>query len=125
MLSQSAPSTKGYAFRRNDHSMNRRVWMTGLIALVALVGCGGARSYWAAQPIAVQGLVIQPFEVYARGRLLNVRANLTNQGSLPVIVDRDAVTLVLPNGRVISRSQGTFTQHSPYVVPPGATHPVF
>jgi hypothetical protein len=99
--------------------------MAALVALVTLAGCGGGKVYWNAQPVAVQGLVVQPFEVYARGRLLNVRTNVSNQGSLPVVIDRDAVTLILPNGRMISRSQGTFTQHTPYVLAPGATHPVF
>jgi hypothetical protein len=104
--------------------MNRRVGLSVVLALVALAGCS-SRTHWHAQPVAAQGLAIRPFQVYGKGALLFVRTLVTNQGPAPVVVDRDTLSLTLPNGQVVGRSQGTFTQHTPYTILPRATRPVY
>jgi hypothetical protein len=94
-------------------------------AIVATsLGCGGGKQYWHAQPVLTPGVRIEPKKVMVWGKLLYVETDLFNYSSVPVIVHRDQVVLVLPNGAVIGRSQGTFTQHKGYVVPPGGMHAV-
>jgi hypothetical protein len=43
----------------------------------------------------------------------------------PIIVDRDQIVARLPSGAVIHRAEGTYSQHAPYMIPPGAGHPVY
>ncbi len=85
----------------------------------------GGRQLWTAAPLQGPGIIVQPTSVYATGRLLNVRTTFVNQGPVPIMVNRDAVQLVLPDGRMVARAAGTYTQHAPYLILPGASRPVW
>lgn len=96
---------------------------TGLV--VAALGCGGGKQYWHSQSVVAPGAVrILPTKVTVWGKLLYIDTQVVNDSTVPITVDRDQVTLVLPNGMTLGRSQGTFTQHKGYVVMPGQSHPV-
>lgn len=95
-----------------------------LTLALAVTACGGGKQVWFARPVMTPGVRIEPTQVVARGPLLYVETNVYNQSGVPVTVNRDAVALVLPNGAVLGRSQGTFSQHKGYVIPPGGMHAV-
>jgi hypothetical protein len=97
----------------------------GLGLVVTALGCGGGKQYWHAQSVVAPGAVrILPTKVTVWGKLLYVDTQVVNDSGAPITVDRDQVTLVLPNGMTLARSEGTFTQHKGYVVMPGQSHPV-
>ncbi len=89
-----------------------------------LFACGGGKRDWAAQA-APGPIAIQAEEVWVRGHKLWVRVNVMNGTAQPIMVDRDQIVARLPNGAVVHRAQGTYTQHAPYMIPPGAGHPVY
>ncbi len=103
--------------------MVRRSFLAAAL-VVASLGCGGSKQYWHAQPVTSAGIRILPQKVTLWGKLLYIDTVVFNDSSVPVMVDRDRVSLVLPDGGVVGRSQGTFTQHKGYIVPPGGRHPV-
>jgi hypothetical protein len=92
---------------------------------IAVAGCGHAQSAWTAQPVTTSELRIMPAGISSRGDRLYVQTTFTNTGTETVTVDRDGVTLRLPDGHVVPRSIGTFTQHKPYVIGPGGSHAVY
>ena len=103
----------------------RNVSALGVLAVVFCASCGGGRIPWRAAPIQGSGIMVTPTETYVQGHLLNVRTTFMNQGPLPITVNRDAVQLIMPDGRVVARSSGTYTQHTPYVIMPGMSHAVW
>ena len=94
--------------------------LTGSTAL----GCG-KKQIWSAQTVVTPTLRIQPLEVSISKSLLYVQTSFVNTGPVPISVDRDRVTVTLPDGRTITRSQGTTTQHAPYFIPPNGEHKVY
>jgi len=102
--------------------MIRRSFLLAAVGLA--MACGGGRQYWHAQPVTSPTIRILPKKVSVWGKLLYVETDLFNYSGVPITVYRDQITLVLPNGAVVGRSQGTFTQHKGYVVPPGGSHAV-
>lgn len=103
--------------------MKRRSFLAAAL-VVASLGCGGGKQYWHAQPVNTAGIRILPQKVTVWGKLLYVDTEIWNDSAVPVMVDRDRVTLVLPNGSSVGRSQGTWTQHKGYVLPPGGRRAV-
>jgi hypothetical protein len=101
----------------------RKLLLVVVLAALALA-CGGGKRVWAVQPVTGP-VTIQPEEVWVRGGKLWVRVVVVNNTGAPIVVDRDQIVAHLPNGAVVRRAEGTYTQHMPYVIPPGAGHPVY
>lgn len=80
---------------------------------------------WLARPVYTSRVSIEPLRVNINSSRLWVRTRVTNHGSVPLLVDRDAVTAVLPNGNAVTRASGVFTRHQAYVIPPGASRNVY
>jgi hypothetical protein len=91
---------------------------------VSVTGCG-KKQIWNAQTVVTPTLRIQPLEVSVAKSLLYVQTSFVNTGPVPITIDRDRVTVTLPDGRTITRSQGTTTQHTPYFVAPNAEQKVY
>ena len=87
-------------------------------------GCG-KKQIWSAQTVITPTLRIQPLEVSLAHGLLYVQTSFVNTGPVPITVDRDRVSITLPDGRTIMRSSGTTTQHTPYFVPPNGEQKVY
>ncbi|HEY2366113.1 MAG TPA: hypothetical protein VGH87_07005 [Polyangiaceae bacterium] len=98
--------------------------ISALVLSSVLFACGGGKHFWAAQPVSGP-VTVQPEEVWAHGGKLWVRVVLVNGTAAPIVVDRDQMVARLPNGAIVHRAQGTYTQHTPYEIPPGASHPVY
>jgi hypothetical protein len=95
-----------------------------VVASLSFACGGGGKHMWLAQ--AQPGpITVQPQEVWAHGHKLWVRCSVVNNSAQPVLVDRDQIVARLPNGAVIHRAQGAYTQHMPYALPPGAGHEVY
>ena len=103
--------------------MNRFVYASVLAA--ALAGCGGGKIVLRAQPVDSADVRVTPMEVYVGGKKLWVRVSVQNNSKGTLIVQRDAMTAHLPNGQTLTRAMGSYTLHEPYVLPPGAMHPVY
>lgn len=89
-----------------------------------LLACGGGKQFWSAQP--VQGAVsISPEQIWIAHNKLWVRVVVTNGTQMPIMINRDQIVARLPNGMVLQRAQGTYTQHFPYTVLPGGVQPVY
>ena len=97
----------------------RREWL----ALVAL--CGLANMGFAAQPMApTQGITVTVQEIRQRGERLFFRTNFINQNPSPIVINRDLIQIVLPDGRRLGRSSGRMEIRGSYVVPTGQSHAV-
>lgn len=103
--------------------MNRLVYASVLAA--ALAGCGGGKIPLRAQTVDSADVHVTPMEVYIGGKKLWVRITVQNLSKGTLIVQRDAMTAHLPNGQTLTRAMGSYTMHEPYVLPPGAMHPVY
>jgi hypothetical protein len=103
--------------------------MRSLLVLLALSlatpACLGAKESWQAQTITSADVRVSPVEVYRRKDRLFVRVTYTNLSPETVTVDRDAMALQLPDGRVIPRSLGSTSTHTVYSVPPNGAHAIF
>jgi hypothetical protein len=99
--------------------------VVNLVAVLAVLlsGCAG-RFYWNATVAQAPTVVVQPTSVYVSGPRLYIRATVLNRGPAPITVNRDAVALALPDGRILGRSVGVWTRHDAYVVLPGAARDV-
>jgi hypothetical protein len=91
---------------------------------VVVTGCGGKQA-WSVASAQSAGVTIEPLDGFVRGGKLWIRTNVVNGGSVPIIVDRDAVRCVLPNGMAIARASGSATVHTPYAILPGGMHAVY
>lgn len=100
-----------------------------LVAFLAftpvVAGCGGGKQPWSVAAAQGGGVTIEPVDGFVRGQKLWIRTNVVNGGNAPIIVDRDAVKCILPNGMAIPRASGSATVHTPYVIPPGGMHAVY
>jgi hypothetical protein len=93
-------------------------------APLASTGCG-ARQAWAMTQAQSGGVTVIPIDASAHGGKLWVRTNVINGTSAPIVVVRDGVRCVLPDGSVIGRASGKTSLHQPYVIEPGGAHPVY
>ena len=103
--------------------MNRLVYASVLAAAIA--GCGGGKIVLRAQAVDSADIRVTPMEVYVGGKKLWVRVTVQNNSRGTLILQRDAMTAHLPNGQTVTRAMGTYGLHEPYVLPPGAMHPVY
>jgi hypothetical protein len=103
--------------------MNRIIY--AVIFAVALAACGGGKVVLRAQPVDSAEVHVIPLEVYLSGKKLWVRINVQNTSQGTLIIQRDAMLAHLPNGQTLTRAMGSWGLHEPYVLPPGAMHPVY
>ncbi len=94
-----------------------------LFATVALFAC--TKSYLRAETAQAEGVVVQPLQVWIGGQKLWVRVTVANEGSEPIVVDRDQVVARLPSGQTIGRSVGKTSLHGAYFIPPHTSHLVY
>ena len=106
-------------------SMRTRSLLLAFMLSTTATACGGGQREWAAQAIDANGVAVDPIRVWIAGNKLWVRTNMRNNGPLPVMVDRDAITVALPTGEALHRSAGSFGIHTPYAIPPGGSHLVY
>jgi hypothetical protein len=95
------------------------------LSLSSLTGCGGHKEYMHAQAVTSPDITVQPLEIWIGGKKLWVRVNVQNNSKSVVVVNRDAMTAHLGNGRTVGRAMGSYTQHEPYNIMPGSFHPVY
>jgi hypothetical protein len=96
---------------------------------VAAFGCGPSlpdKIGFAGQNATLQsGTQVNFQDAWVGHGIFKVKLYVQNLTQAFMLVDRDGFALRLPDGRVLSRAQGTFTQHTPYNLPPGGGHEVF
>ncbi|MDB4970400.1 MAG: hypothetical protein JWN44_6089 [Myxococcales bacterium] len=96
---------------------------------VAAFGCGPSlpdKIGFAGQNAALQsGTQVNFQDAFVAEGIFKVKLWVQNLSQAFMIVDRDGFALRLPDGRVLRRAVGTFTQHTPYNIPPGGGHEVF
>lgn len=98
---------------------------SAIMLLAASFGCGPSQINYAGQNAQLQSGVQVVFqEAFARDDIFVVHMAVTNLSQAFLIVNRDGFALRLPDGRVLPRAIGTFTQHTPYTIPPGGAHQV-
>lgn len=101
-------------------------WTLRLLALAAIVvAFACTKTYLHAEPVQDEGVAVQPMQVWISGHKLWVRVNVVNQGSEPIMVERDAIVARLPNGVTVGRAMGRTSLHGAYFIPPYASHAVF
>ena len=102
------------------------LWSTSALMLFAAsFGCGPGMILFAGQNAQLQSGVQVVFqEAFAKDDIFVVHMSVTNLSQAFLNVDRDGFALRLPDGRVLPRAIGTFTQHTPYTIPPGSFHQV-
>ena len=105
-----------------------------LILAVALAGCGGGKIILHMQgPVASNDIHVTPTELMVSGKKLWVKLQVQNASGGTLIIQRDAIVAHLPNGQTLTRAMGSGAwgygygayAHEPYVLPPGAIHPVY
>ena len=94
-----------------------------LLATLVLLSC--TKTYLHAEAAQAEGVVVQPMQAWIGGHKLWVRVNVINEGSEPILVDRDAVVARLPSGQSVGRALGRTSLHGAYMIPPSASHPVY
>ena len=99
-------------------------------ALVAAAfGCGPSlpdKIGFAGQNATLQsGTQVNFQDAFVADDIFKVKLWVQNLSQAFMNVDRDGFALRLPDGRVLRRAVGTFTQHTPYTIPPGGGHEVF
>ena len=95
----------------------------------AAFGCGPSlpdKIGFAGQNATLQsGTQVNFQDAFVAEGIFKVKLWVQNLSQAFMIVDRDGFALRLPDGRVLRRAVGTFTQHTPYNIAPGAGHEVF
>ena len=95
----------------------------------ASVGCGPNipdKIGFAGQNATLQsGAQVNFQDAFVPEKIFKVKLWVQNLSQAFMMVDRDGFALRLPDGRVLRRAIGTFTQHVPYNLPPGGGHEVF
>jgi len=87
--------------------------------VVLLAGCSSRVSLYAPPTNLASGVYVKITQAYVRGDRIYVETWIMNATQGPIAVDRDGFALRLPDGRVLPRSSGTFTRHTPYQLAPG------
>lgn len=97
--------------------------------LAAAFGCGPSlpdKIGFAGQNATLQsGTQVNFQDAWVRDDIFKVKLWVQNLSQAFMLVDRDGFALRLPDGRVLRRASGVFTQHVPYNLPPGGGHEVF
>lgn len=98
------------------------------LLLAASLGCGPSlpdKIAFAGQNATLQsGTQVNFQDAWVKDDNFIVKLWVQNLSQAYMNVDRDGFALRLPDGRVLRRAVGVFTQHAPYVLPPGAGHEV-
>ena len=98
------------------------------LLLAAAFGCGPNlpdKIAFAGQNAQLQSGVQVVFQdAFVKDDNFVVKMFVTNLSQALLNVDRDGFALRLPDGRVLPRAVGVFTQHQPYLIPPGGMHQV-
>jgi hypothetical protein len=96
---------------------------------VAAFGCGPSlpdKIGFAGQNATLQsGTQVNFQDAWVGEGIFKVKLWVQNLSQAFMMVDRDGFALRLPDGRVLRRASGVFTQHVPYSLPPGGGHEVF
>ena len=103
--------------------MIRYVHLLTLLSLFALLGC--SKHYFHADVAEYEGVTVQPMQITTSAHKLWVKVMVTNSGTQPIVVNRDAIVARLPSGQVIGRAMGTYTVHDAYFIPGGMSHEVY
>jgi hypothetical protein len=96
-----------------------------------LAACGGEKI-----TLHMQGAVqsndirVTPTELVVSGKKLWIKLIVQNATAGTLLIQRDQIVAHLPNGMTLTRAIGSgawgyVPSHEPYVVPPGAMHPVY
>lgn len=101
----------------------KRLALAFSLSLVA--ACGPGKEMLQAQPLDAGGIKVMPEQVYVDDDKLFVRVTVLNGTQQMITVMRDQIDAKLPDGNVIHRSQGSFSTHQPYMIPPGGAHAVY
>jgi hypothetical protein len=98
----------------------RLAFLIALLSLLSLIGgCSSRVPLYAPPQSLPSGVFIKVTQAYARGDRIYVETWMMNATQGPIGVDRDGFALRLSDGRVLPRSSGTFTRHTPYQLAPG------
>jgi len=104
--------------------IKQRLWaLFALFSLIGLLAC--SKHYFHANSVEYEGVTVQPMEIWTGGSKLWVRAMVTNSGTQPILVNRDAIVARLPSGMVVGRATGKTSVHDVYFIPAGMSHPVY
>jgi hypothetical protein len=98
----------------------RRVLLLCAATFLFLAACSVRTPFYAPPTRLPGGVFVKVNEAFVRGERLYVKTWMMNETQGPVTIDRDGMALRLPDGRVLPRAEGTFTQHKPYSLAPGA-----
>jgi hypothetical protein len=102
--------------------MNRTLY--AFLFPMVIAGCGGEKIVLHAQPAQNADINITANEVHVGGKKLWLKLMVQNNSNGTLIVQRDAMTVHLPNGQTLNRAMGTYSTHEPYVITAHAVHPV-
>jgi hypothetical protein len=107
----------------------------------ALSACGGETIVLRMQPVASADVRVTPTELIVKGKKLWIKLIVQNMTDGVIMIQRDQMVAHLPNGQTLARAMGTYGGvgwgygyayaggyegiHAPYVLPPGAMHPVY
>ena len=102
--------------------------------VLAVAACGGEKAVLHMQPVNTADVHVTPNEIKVSGKKLWVKVMVANASNGTLMIQRDQILAHLPNGQTLTRAIGTgggygwgyayVDTHAPYVVPPGAMHPV-
>ena len=99
------------------------------VLMAASFGCGPSlpdKIGFAGQNATLQsGTQVNFQDAWVADDIFKVKLWVQNLSQAFMIVDRDGFALRLPDGRVLRRASGVFTNHVPYQLPPGGGHEVF
>jgi hypothetical protein len=97
--------------------------------LTAAFGCGPSipdKIGFAGQNATLQsGAQVNFQDAWVTHEIFKVKLWVQNMSEAMMMVDRDGFALRLPDGNVLRRAVGVFTNHAPYAIPPGAGHEVW
>ena len=68
------------------------------------VGCAGKKTHLHAEAVTAGGVRVSPSEVFSNSAILVVKVNVLNDAGAPIVLDTDAIRLILADGRVLSPS---------------------
>jgi hypothetical protein len=100
---------------------------------LTLAGCGGGKVVMHMAPVNSADVNVSPTELVVSGKKLWLKLMVQNNSKGTLMIQRDQIVAHLPNGQTLSRAVATggwgygyavYDTHAPYVLPPGAMHPV-
>ena len=102
----------------------RSLFLLGVV-LLALVACSKRVPLYAAATTLPSGVHVRVHQAYIDDDRVYVKMWMMNGTQVPMRVDRDGMSLRLPDGQVLPRSVGVTTRHNVYDLAPGQGHDVF